>query len=112
MSLNNGSANRQAHPGALGFRRKERMEDAVHVFRINSGPGVFHHDQHAVGFVDHRPHPERPGAIGDGIHCFNRIRNQIGDHLLQLDPIRQYRRKFRSQLRLDQNLVILQLGMQ
>jgi hypothetical protein len=29
MSLNDGSANRQAHPGALGFRRKERMEDAV-----------------------------------------------------------------------------------
>ena len=112
MGLDDGSANRQAHARTLGFGRKERMEDAVHVFRINSGPGVFHHDQHAVGFADHRFQPQRPGAIGDCIHCFNSIRDQIGDNLLQLDPIRQYRRKLRNQLRLDQNLMILQLGMQ
>ena len=38
MGLDDGSANRQAHARTLGFGRKERMEDAVHVFRINSGP--------------------------------------------------------------------------
>ena len=46
------------------------------------------------------------GAIGDGVHSFNRIRNQIGDHLLQLDPIRQYRWKTGNQLRLDRNLLV------
>ena len=40
MGLDNRTSQCQAHPGALGFRRKERVENAVKVFRRQPYPGV------------------------------------------------------------------------
>ena len=71
MSLDDRSANRQAHSGAIGFRRKERMEDAVRVFWINSGPGIFHHERSALtADPTHRTH----AAAADPAHdTYNRL---------------------------------------
>ena len=38
-------ADRQPHTHTVGLCRKERVEDAVNVYRIDSRSGVFHRDQ-------------------------------------------------------------------
>ena len=85
MRFNDGSTDRKAHPHALRLGRKERIEDVIHSPGINSRSGVFHRDQHAVAIADGRFDLQRSRVIGDGIHGFNRIRDEICDDLLQLD---------------------------
>jgi hypothetical protein len=43
-------ANRQPHTHSVGFRCKERLEDAVEVLRIDPRSGVFHGDNQMTSF--------------------------------------------------------------
>jgi len=94
MGFDNGSANRQAHPHALRLRRKERMEDAVQIFRVNSRPRILHGYQDALGIAYRRFQPQTSCPIVNGIHGLDRVGNKIGDDLPQLDPVRQNRSQF------------------
>src|SRR5262249_38829072 len=51
MIFNDRSADRQPNAHTVGFCRKERLEDAVDVPRIDTNSGVFHRDQQIVLFI-------------------------------------------------------------
>jgi hypothetical protein len=40
MRFDDRAANRKAHPGAAGFRREERVEDALRIVRTDPGSGI------------------------------------------------------------------------
>ena len=45
MRFDDRAANRKTHPGAAGFRREERLEDALRVVRIDPGSGILRRHQ-------------------------------------------------------------------
>ena len=67
-------ANRQPHTHPVGFRCKERLEDAVDVLWIDPRSGVLQCDDHAGRIVALRTCPQYPRPIDyqtggvDGIH--------------------------------------------
>src|SRR6516165_6641167 len=50
MTFYDRPADRQPHAHTLGLCRKERVEDAVQVLRIDPCSGVFHGNQHTIEF--------------------------------------------------------------
>jgi hypothetical protein len=51
MTFYDRPADRQPHAHAMGFRRKERIEDAIDVLRFDPGSGVFYRDQQMIEFM-------------------------------------------------------------
>jgi hypothetical protein len=80
-------ANRQPHTHSVGFRCKERIEDAVEVLRIDPRSGIFHGDNHMTSFIDLGLYSKNALTIRHGVHCVNGVHNQIHDDLPQLDQI-------------------------
>ena len=86
MTLNNHAANRETQPYAMRLCREKRIKDAAQLLRIYSRPRIFDRDHYCIASVEPRCHPEHPVSIR-GIHCLNRVLNQIRDDLLQLSPV-------------------------
>jgi hypothetical protein len=71
----------------MRFRRKERLEDPANIFRIDPRSGILHTYQHTDGSVSLGSNPQHPRSTRDGGHGFDRIHDQVQNHLLQLDSI-------------------------
>ena len=77
-------ANRQPHSHPVGFRCKERLDDAVEILRIDPRSGVFHGNKQMTCFIDLGLYSKNAVTIRHTVHCVNGVRNQIHDNLLQL----------------------------
>jgi hypothetical protein len=80
-------ADRQAHAHTMGFGRKERLEDAVDVCRIDPYSAVFHRDQQMIRFMYCSLYSQNPRTIHHSTHRVNGVPDQVHDYLLQLDSI-------------------------
>ena len=87
MGFDDGATDRQPHPQAALLGRVEGLKDALEIRRSEPGTGIPHPDQDAV-------RPGSPGAdqqfsrgLAAGAHRFDRIVDQVQEHLLQLDAI-------------------------
>jgi hypothetical protein len=63
------------------------MKDAVQVLWVNSRPGIFHHYQYIIGRIGRRPYPQRLSASFCELHGFDGVCDEVGDNLLELNPI-------------------------
>jgi hypothetical protein len=87
MGFDYGATDRQPHPQAALLGRVEGLKDALEIRRSEPGTGIPHPEQDAV-------RPGSPGvdqqfsrALAAGAHRFDRIVDQVQEHLLQLDAI-------------------------
>src|SRR3954470_21713703 len=87
MRFDDRAANRKAHPGAAGFRREERLEDALRVVRTDADSGILNRHQHAVGLDRLRFHRQHPRAIRQRGHGLDGIHDQVQKNLLQLNAV-------------------------
>src|SRR5260370_20518667 len=112
MTLNNHAANGQSQSRSMRLCRKECAKYAIQVFRIDSRSRVFYCDDNCIATTKLSSHPQHPTSIRGGIHCFERVMDQVKDDLLQLISIAINKRQFGCQLGADRNAMILQLSTQ
>ena len=70
-------ANRQPHTHSVGFRCKERLEDAVEVLRIDPRSGVFHCDNQMTSFIDLGLYSKNAVTIHHIVHGVNGVRIKL-----------------------------------
>ena len=87
MSIDDGPADRQAHPDAARLCRVESRENALEMFRINARPGIAHGHQKATCLGSRGADRQLSYPCLDRAHCLDRIEDQVQDDLLQLNAI-------------------------
>ncbi len=87
MLLNNHTANGETKSHPVRLRRKERSKYAVQFLGSNSRPRVFYCNHNCIATTKLRGHPQHPTLVSRGVHCFERVVNQIEDDLSQLTTI-------------------------
>src|SRR5262249_29590328 len=111
MGLDDRAADRQAHSHAAGFRREKRTEYPLDVLRTDSRSTIGDRYHHAAVVANIRSHNEHPRPVHGG-HGLDRIRDQVQEHLMQLNPIPQDPQQPRTSLSLDRYPVPLQIVLQ
>src|SRR6516164_6993335 len=81
MTFYDRPADRQPHAHTLGLCRKERVEDAVQVLRIDPCSGVFHGAQYTIEFVWFTLYSQNPRTIFYCTHCVNGIEDRKSTRL-------------------------------
>ena len=86
MGVDDRPANRQPHPRAAGLRGVECIEHALEMRRIYARPGIAHchKDASAVLFGADQ---QLSYLCLTRAHCFERVQEQVQNHLLQLNSI-------------------------
>jgi hypothetical protein len=87
MGMNDRSADRKSHTHAIGLRREEGIENPIGYRRIDSYPRIFDRHQQPVWFGGFRGYGKHLLAVRDRGHGFNRIHDQVQQHLLQMNPV-------------------------
>src|SRR3977135_4224734 len=108
MGLNDRTADRQTHPHTARFCSEQWIEYPLELLRADSCSGVRTGHDYAPAVVDLGPHPQDPRPILRR-HGVDRVRDQIQQHLLQLDSISSYLRYLRIRLGFEQYPVPLQI---
>src|SRR5215510_4235348 len=109
VRLDDRTADRQAHPHAVGFGSEQRVEDAIGVLRADSCPGVGYRHDYAVGFADLGFDGQDPRLIFRR-HRVNGVHDQVEKHLLELDPVSPDLRQLTVRLGLHEYPVLLQVA--
>ena len=91
VRLGNGAADRQAQPHAGGFARHERLEQALAVGRGNARPVVSDHDAHVPVIVRLHENRDATARAAASDHRFDRIRDQVAQHDLDLQAVDEER---------------------
>src|SRR6266446_6359715 len=102
MGFDNRTADGQSHSNPPRFGGKERLEDAVGILRIKSFPGILNLDQHALRMFSGRDE-KFPPPIGNHIHCFNGVQDQVQHDLPQLNAITKHCGNVRGQVHSHRN---------
>jgi len=94
MPLDDGAADRQAHPRAARLRRVERLERAIGLQLTEPDARVLDHDDRPRVIIDGfvRAADDEPPPLGRDIaHGLGRVDEEVDEHLLELDAIAQNR---------------------
>ena len=96
MSLDDGPADRQAHPQALRLRREEGVEQAERLGLGEPDAGILDGDDRPGAILDRLDggtHDEPASRGWDVAHGLGRVDEQVEEDLLELDPIAEDRRQ-------------------
>src|SRR6516162_5646776 len=104
MSIDDGTTNGQSHTRSAGLRGVEGLENAFAIVRINARTGVAHRDEDPC-LVLFSPDRQLSCPRLDRAHCFNRVQDQVQDHLLKLNAIPQNRKQSLRKPSLDRNAI-------
>jgi hypothetical protein len=86
MGVDNRPANRQPYPHAVGLPGLKCIEHALEMFRMDARPGIAHcHKDTCVVLLGADQQLSR--RCLNRAHCFDRVQEQVQDHLLQLNAI-------------------------
>ncbi len=81
VARDDGTTDRQPHAQAAWFGTPERLEEPVHVVRVNAGASVAHRDQNVRADLsaadDDDTIPSQALA-----HCIKRVQKKVEDNLL------------------------------
>ena len=108
MRFDDRTADRKAHSHPAGFGGEERIEYPLDVLRIDARAGVGDRNQHAAIVANIGTYGENARAI-HGRHRVDRIRDQIEEHLLQLNSISHHPQQPRTSLNFDRYPVTFQI---
>ena len=100
------AANGQSYAHAIGLRRKLRVEDKLHVARIDSRSGIFHCYPYSSRITKARFDHQQPFTVRDRAHRLERVCYQVQEDLLQLGPIRDHLRKVAEAVQFEPRLDI------
>ena len=100
MSLDDGTADGEPDPHAVGFRCVEGVEQLVHVLRVDAHAGIPHAHAHTIAVLAFGSDQQLPRAIVHVNHRVAGVAEQVQDHLLELDPIAGDGREIVGELRL------------
>src|SRR5262245_47670291 len=104
MSVDDRSTDRQPHPCSGRLRGVERLENPLQIRRIDARPGIAHGHEDAglvlLGADRQLSCPRRSRA-----HGFNRVQDEVQDHLLQLNAIAMNGRRLVSEPSLNRDAV-------
>jgi hypothetical protein len=103
VSLDDRPANGQAHPQALRLGRVEGLEQAVRTLWVQPRTGIAHGDEHAARGTRLSADPQLPRPLVDASHGFDRVEDQVQDHLLQLDAVAVHGRQAPRELGLQRD---------
>ena len=113
MIVNDRAADGQPHAQSVRLRRVERVEQAGRLVLPEADAGILDRDDcpRAVVTVFHgRAHDQSAPLGWDLSHGFGRVRYEVEEDLLELDPIAHDRRHVRRQGHLQSYPVSPQLG--
>src|ERR1700723_1750767 len=96
MTLNNGTADEQAHPHSLTPGRIESVEELLHVLQCNAHARILYGQAHAIVFVSFGSDEQLPWTGINAAHRVRGIAKQVEDDLLQLNSIACDRREIDS----------------
>ena len=68
MALDDGSTDRQADPHAVGLGRVKRLEEPIHLKRLEPHSGILHAQPHVIMFASGGPDHHASWAIIDAVH--------------------------------------------
>jgi len=74
------AADREPHAHAVGFGGEERIENALHILRIDAAAGIFHRDQ-TVGLMQLGFQSENTLAVSNAAHGVDRVHHQVDQDL-------------------------------
>ena len=97
VGLNNRATDRQSHPDALRFGRKERFKDTVYLIRVETNSGVANLNQHAITAICRFDY-KFPGSTDIGVHSIDAVHGQVDYYLLQLHSITHYTRQVNAEI--------------
>ena len=87
MGIDDRPADRQPHPHSAGLRGVESLENALEMFRIDARPRIAHcYKDTSVWRCSVLINSSRVPHLNRA-HCFDRVQDQVQDHLLQLNAI-------------------------
>jgi hypothetical protein len=84
MGVYDRPANRQPHPCSAGLCGAEGIEKALEMFRRDARPGIVQCDKDTCVVLP-RADQQLSRRCLNRAHCFERVQEQIQDHLLQLN---------------------------
>src|SRR5262245_7394408 len=93
MTLDDRPAHGQANSHAVRFRAKERSEKLLGIAGVEADSAVAHRHAHAVIKVEFSCDVELAWSVINGQHRICGIREQVYDHLLQLNTITDHDRQ-------------------
>src|ERR1700722_15387669 len=85
MGIDDRSTNGQPYPHSVGLCCVESIENALSLFRINPRPRIAHGDESIL--LPLLGADQQLSWPIDRAHCFDRVQDQVQDHLLQLNTI-------------------------
>src|SRR6266581_4451279 len=86
MGIDDRPTDRQSHSHSAGFRGVKCIEHALEMRRIDARPGIAHcHKDASVVLFGADQQLSCPCL--NRAHCFDRVQEQVQDHLLQLNAI-------------------------
>ena len=103
MSVDDGPADGEAHAHARGLGRVERLEDAVHVRRIEPRARIPDRDEHGVRAISPGPDQQLSLSSAAAVHRFDSVEDQVEDHLLHLRAIALHAGQSRREVRLQRD---------
>src|SRR5215471_11187180 len=103
VSLNDRTADRQAHTHALRLGRVEGFKQAWEARRRQPRPGIPHGDAHAFRLVGFRADLQFARAVTVAAHRLDGVDDQVDHHLLNLHPIAPKERQALGELGLDRD---------
>src|SRR5262249_45792452 len=87
MRSDDGTADRQPHPGSVALRSVESVENEIEIFRSPPRPGIGPSLQVSFCLVLFRADQQLSWPRLNRAHCFDRVQYQVQDDLLQLNTI-------------------------
>jgi hypothetical protein len=87
VCFDNRAANGKANPQAFGLRTVKRIEHPIEIRGVQARPGVSNGNAYSVGPGSAGADSQVPPLLGYATHGFDRVGDEVQDHLLQLYSI-------------------------
>ncbi len=112
VGVDDGHADGQAQPHAMGFAGHERIEQFVLQFPVSTGAGVFDGSDNGVAAGGAGPQRQNAFAFVDFRHGLDSVAYQVQDDLVDLNMLGMHQGNFRIQIANHADTCLADFGLQ
>src|SRR5262249_61184948 len=105
MGLDNGAADGEADPHAMGLGRVKNLKELAERPSVQPGPRIPHRYEYTTRSVFRRRNHQVSLRVVTSAHGFDRVREESEDDLLQLDPVSPDERQIVCQFGARRNVI-------